>query len=105
MDGAPLRLVTFRVDHDCPVARLSRDVPAADLSCWSGHRLEVVEVRSTRAQWERVEESAARHLRPERTLPTEEGGLLVWRARVPPGRSISRTLEKHGLLWLQPLRV
>jgi hypothetical protein len=105
MDGAPLRLVTFRVSHDCPVARLSREVPGADLSCWSGHRLEVIEVRCTPGQWARVEDAAGRFLRPERTLPTPEGGLVLWEPRVDPARSISRTLEAHDMVWLQPMRV
>ncbi len=107
MDG-PLRQVTFRVNHDCPMAALSRDVPGAEFHCWSGHRLEVVEVRCAPALWPDVARAAKRHLSPERILRVAEGGILVWepeRLRAHPESSISRTLEAHHVLWLQPMRV
>lgn len=104
MDGS-LRHVTFRVEHDCPMAELSRAVAQADFHCWSAHRIEVVEVRCTPIWWPRVVEVAERLLSPRRVFATPEGGVLVWEPKVEVERSISRTLESHGLLWLQPMRV
>ncbi|MCA1811565.1 MAG: helix-turn-helix domain-containing protein [Halobacteriales archaeon] len=107
MDGseAPLRHLTLRVEHDCPLAQLSRDVPGTDIQAWSSHRLEVVEVRCAPALWPKVESAARRLLRPLRTLRTADGGLLVWEPDVREERSISRILEAHRLIWLQPMRV
>ncbi len=107
MDG-PLRQVTFRVDHDCPMAALSRDVPGADFHCWSGHRLEVVEVRCRPEAWDDVAKAARRHLAPEKSLRVPDGGVLVWEPEAPrkrPEASISQILEAHHVLWLQPMRV
>ena len=95
MDGAITQL-TFRVRHDCPLARLSEEV--TDLRVWSGHRLEVVVVRGD-------EEPVRRHLAPERLERTPDGWLAVWRPDVDPKSSISRILEAHGVMWQQPLRV
>jgi predicted DNA binding protein len=107
MDGssAPLRHLTLRVEHDCPLAQLSRELPAADFQAWSTHRLEVVEVRCTAALWPKVEEAALRLLEPLRVLRTADGGLLVWEPKAKEERSISRILESHRLIWLQPMRV
>lgn len=106
MDGdPPLRHLTLRVEHDCPLAQLSREVPGTDIQAWSAHRLEVVEVRCTPALWPRVEEAARRLLKPLRVLRTADGGLLVWEPQVREERSISRILEAHRLIWLQPMRV
>lgn len=102
MDG--LSQVTFRVKHDCPLARLSAELDV-ELQVWSGHRLEVVFLPGTRPAKDRRDEAAKQHLRPERTVHTPEGTLWVWRPTVDPNSSISRTLERHGLLWQQPLRV
>ncbi len=52
-----------------------------------------------------MDEAAARHLAPERTVHTPDGTLWVWTPRVDPKSSISHILERHGLLWQQPLRV
>lgn len=95
MDGAITQL-TFRVRHDCPLARLSEEV--TDLRVWSGHRLEVVAVRGDA-------EPVRRHLSPERLERTPDGWLAVWRPDVDPKSSISRILEAHGVMWQQPLRV
>lgn len=106
MDGSPdagLRYVRLRIEHDCPLARLSRECRSVDFQAWSGHRHEVVEARCGADRWPRVEAAARRHLRPERVLPAPEGGLVVWEPRVEPSRSISRILEAHHLLWLQPM--
>lgn len=106
MDG-PMRQVTFRVNHDCPMATLSCEVPAAEFHCWSGHRLEVVEVRCSSPSWEEVAR-AARKLSPQRVLRVPGGGVFVWepeRLRSHPESSISQTLEAHHVLWLQPMRV
>ncbi|HUR62165.1 MAG TPA: helix-turn-helix domain-containing protein [Candidatus Thermoplasmatota archaeon] len=107
MDGtsAPLRHLTLRVEHDCPLAELSRELPGADIQAWSTHRLEVVEVRCTPALWPKVEAAARRLLQPLRVLPTADGGLLVWEPRVKEEGSVSRILEAHRLIWLQPMRV
>ncbi len=90
------------------MAALSREVPAADFHCWSGHRLEVVEVRCASAVWPLVAQAAKRHLAPERILSVPEGGIVVWepeRPRAHPESSISQTLEAHHVLWMQPMRV
>lgn len=102
MDG--LQQVTFRVQHDCPLARLSAELDA-ELHVWSGHRLEVVFLPGTRPGQADRDDAAGRHLHPERTVHTPDGTLWVWRPSVDPKSSISRTLERHGLLWQQPLRV
>lgn len=102
MDG--LSQVTFRVRHDCPLARLSAELDV-ELQVWSGHRLEVVFLPGSRPPRSLRDEAAARHLHPERTVHTPDGTLWVWRPPVDPKSSISRTLERHGLMWQQPLRV
>jgi predicted DNA binding protein len=103
MDGH-LRHVTLRVEHDCPMANLSRRFPQADFHAWMGHRLEVVEVRASPAAWEGVAEAAAA-LPALHVLPARGGGILVWEPRVAESRSISRLLEARDLLWLQPMHV
>ncbi len=105
MDGTALRQVTLRVEHDCPLARLSRECPTVEFRAWSAHRHEVVEVRVPPERWGVVRERTEEFLRPERVLPAADGGLFVWEPKVEPERSLSRTLEAHGLLWLQPTRV
>src|SRR5215210_7392372 len=102
MDG-PLRHVTFRVQHDCPLARVSLEVPGVRLTVWSGHRVEVLEVEAPRALWERVVAAARRHAVVQRVFPSATGGLIVAEVTVDDRRSISRTLEAHQCLWLQPL--
>jgi predicted DNA binding protein len=106
-DGAqgPLRHVTFRVRHDCPMARLSREVPDARLTAWSGHNVEVVEAACAKALWPHVVEAARRHLDVQRVFPSPAGGLIVAEVHVPAERSISRTLEAHHCVWLQPMRI
>ncbi len=102
MDG--LQQVTFQVQHDCPLARLSAELDA-DLRVWSGHRLEVVYLAASKHNQEEVDAAANRHLAPQRTVHTPDGALWVWTPKVDPKSSISRILEQHGLLWQQPLRV
>ncbi|MEA3165645.1 MAG: hypothetical protein QOJ26_511 [Thermoplasmata archaeon] len=102
MDG-PLRHVTFRVQHDCPLARISLEVPGVRLTVWSGHRVEVIEVEAQRAVWDKVVEAAHRHANVKRVFPRANGGLIVAEVTVDDRRSISRTLEAHQCLWLQPL--
>jgi len=97
--------VTFRVEHDCPLAELSRSLPDIPLRVWSGHHFEVVEVRASPARWPGVETEARRLLSPVRILRTPQGGLVVWHPHVDPSASISRRLESHEMMWLQPLRV
>lgn len=104
MDG-PLRHVTFRVRHDCPMARLSRDAPTARFTAWSGHKVEVIQVTCPRGAWPSVVEAARRHLDVQRAFPSPDGGLLVAEVHVAPDRSISRTLEAHHCVWLQPMRL
>lgn len=101
----PLRHITFRVRHDCPMARLSRDVPNARLTAWSGHNVEVIEVACPKVAWPRVVEAAREHLDVQRVFPSPTGGLIVAEVHVPPDRSISRTLEAHHCVWLQPMRL
>jgi len=103
MDG-PVRKLTFRVQHDCPLARLSRAAPGA-LQVWSGHRLEVVAIPRGRRDSTDVSQAVQEHLQPESLFATADGWLAVWRPDVDPKSSISRILERHGLMWLQPLRV
>jgi len=100
MDGTA-RAVTFRVQHDCPLAALSREV--RELRVWSGHRLEVVAIAAR--DRDAAADAARRHLAPGSLLETPDGWLAVWRPRVDPKSSISRILEAHGLMWQQPLRV
>ncbi|MEK6985335.1 MAG: helix-turn-helix domain-containing protein [Candidatus Thermoplasmatota archaeon] len=104
MDG-PLRQVTVRIEHDCPLARLSRAVPQAELQCWSGHTLEVVEVRVPDTAWAGFEAAAIRLLKPLRLLRLRGGGVIVWEPHVEAERSLSRTLEAHRFIWMQPVRV
>src|SRR5688572_18819484 len=100
MDGpsGPLRHVTFRVRHDCPLAQVSLEVPGVRLTVWSGHRVEVVQVEAGRAVWERVVEAARRHAAVQRVFPSATGGLIVAEVSVEDKRSISRTLEAHQCL-------
>jgi predicted DNA binding protein len=105
MDGASLRRVTFRVEHDCPMARFSREVPQASFTNWAGHRVEVVEVRCPKGSWDDVVAAAQRHLKVRRSFPSPEGGLLVIEVQVDDERSISRILEANRCIWLQPMRV
>jgi len=102
MDG-PLRHVTFRVQHDCPLARISLDVPGVRFTVWSGHRVEVLEATASKAVWERVVAAARRHAAVQRVFPSATGGLIVAEISLDDRRSISRTLEAHQCLWLQPL--
>lgn len=106
MDGhGPLRQVTFRVEHDCPLAALSREVPQARFADWNGHRIEVLDVRCTPAIWDRLVEVAPDHLEVRRTFQTPEGGLIVAELEVPAGKSLSRILESNQCMALQPMRV
>jgi predicted DNA binding protein len=100
-----LRQVTFRVEHDCPLAALSREVPQARFTDWNGHRIEVLDVRCTRAVWDQVVEIAPQHLEVRRTFATPEGGLVVAEFEVPAGKSLSRILEANQCMALQPMRV
>lgn len=99
MEGA--RSLTFRVEHDCPLAALSREVQ--ELRVWSGHRLEVVAALCKDREAGR--DALERHLKPEHVLPTTDGWLAMWRPEVDAKSSISRILEAHGVMWQQPLRV
>lgn len=103
MDGTVQHL-TFRVKHDCPLARLSREL-SEPILVWSGHRLEVVVVPNGRRLAKDVAVLIESHLRPERMDATAEGWTVVWRPPVDPKSSISRILEAHGIMWQQPLRV
>lgn len=98
-----LRRVVFRVEHDCPLARLSRQHPRLELHVWSGHRIEFVAVRGILDA--AVSADIEHHLKPVRVLPLNDGALVVWRPAVDPKTSLSRRLEEADLLWLQPLRV
>ncbi len=100
---AALRRVVFRVEHDCPLARLSRGFPRVELNVWSGHRVEFVAVRGVMG--DALADAIQEHLNPVRVLPLPEGALVVWRPPVDPKTSLSRRLEEADLLWLQPLRV
>ena len=102
MDG-PLRQVTFRVRHDCPLATLSQELAGLRLTVWSGHKVEVIDVQCPRSAWDRVVEAANRHVVVQRAFPSPTGGLLVAEVTVDDRRSISRTLEAHQCLWLQPM--
>ncbi len=103
MDGG-LRQVTFRVEHDCPVARLSRVVDG-ELLAWSGHRFEVVAFRGRPAAWASFAASAQHHLNPTRLEQTPDGGFAVWHPEVDPNGSISRIIERHDMMWQQPLLI
>lgn len=104
MDGSLQRL-SFRVRHDCPLAEASRAVPGVDLEVWSGHRFELVSARAPSARQQALRAAWHEHLRPERVIAFHDGVMALWRPRVKPKASISRRLERHGLLWMQPLRV
>ncbi|MHB1260879.1 MAG: helix-turn-helix domain-containing protein [Thermoplasmatota archaeon] len=108
MDGplepsGPLRHVTVRIRHDCPMARLSQELPGVRFTAWSGHNVEVVEVACPPSAWDRVVAAARRHLDVQRAFPSPDGGLLVAEVHVAAERSISRTFEAHHCLWLQPM--
>lgn len=102
MEGS-LWQVTFRVEHDCPLARLSREVDA-EMVVWSGHRFEVVTFQGMRS-WTAALEPIRRILRPVRELQTPDGGMVVWHPDVEPKTSISRLLERADMMWQQPMRV
>src|SRR5690349_20755383 len=96
MDGTtPMRQVTFRVEHDCPLAGLSRAVPQARFTDWNGHRIEVLDVRCTRQVWDDLVKVAPDHLDVRRSFATPEGGLLVAELHVPETKSLSRILEAN----------
>lgn len=103
MDGPPLRHVSFRVQHDCPLARLSNELPGVRFTVWSGHGLEVLEVACSRSAWPGILETAGKHVTVKRAFPSAEGGLVVAEVTIDPAKSISRTLEAHDCLWLQPM--
>lgn len=105
MDGPPLRQVTFRVEHDCPLADLSRAVPQGAFTSWSGHRIEVLEVRAPPAAWAQAVREAGRRLNVLRSFAAPEGGVIVAELHVDEGRSLSRILESHHCMALQPMRV
>lgn len=105
MDGPALRQVTFRVEHDCPMAALSRAVADAQFTNWSGHHIEVVEVRATPAVWRQVVAHAPQYLTVLRTFATPEGGILVAELHVKEEQSLRRILEAHHSMALQPMRV
>jgi hypothetical protein len=85
------------------MARLSREVPDVRFTAWSGHKVEVIEVSCPKSAWDRTVAAARRHLDVQRAFPSPDGGLLVAEVHVPTERSISRTLEAHRCLWLQPM--
>lgn len=103
MDG--LRRIAFRVRHDCPVATLSAQHERVEFEVWSGHRLEVVAARVEGARRAAVQSSMEVLLSPIQVLPFRDGVIALWRPTVEPKTSISRRLEEHGLVWLQPLTV
>lgn len=103
MDG--LRHVELKVKHDCPMARLSVAHPQAEFWCWTGHGVEVVDVRVDAKRWPAVATEAKRALGASRILPGPTGGLVVWHPKSTRGQSISRILEDHDCIWLQPMRV
>lgn len=105
MDGPPLRQVTFRVEHDCPLADLSRAVPQAAFTSWSGHRIEVLEVRAPPAAWTQAVREAGEHLTVLRSFSAPEGGVIVVELHVDESRSLSRILEAHHCMAMQPMRV
>lgn len=100
-----LQRLTFRVRHDCPLAEASRAVAGVEFEVWSGHRFELVSARAPAMRQAAVREAWAEHLRPERVIAFHDGIMAVWRPHVKAKASISRRLERHGLLWMQPLRV
>ena len=100
-----MRQVTFRVEHDCPLAALSRAVPQARFTSWNGHRIEVLDVRCTRPVWDHLVQVASQHLEVRRTFATPEGGLIVAELDVPAGKSLSRILEANQCMALQPMQV
>ncbi len=101
MDG--IRQVRFRVEHDCPVARLSRAV-GGELQVWSGHRFEVVAWHGT-GDFAAFKEAAEAELSPVKTVRTPHGGFTVWHPPGDPNESITRIIERHDMMWQQPLRV
>lgn len=98
-----MRKVRFRVEHDCPVARLSRAV-GGDLQVWSGHRFEVVAWQGG-GDFEAFARAADRELNPVRTIRTPHGGFTVWHPAADPNESITRIIERHDMMWQQPLHV
>lgn len=103
MDGS-LRQVTFRVEHDCPVARVSRAVQG-ELHVWSGHRIELVAWRGRAALWPAFAGAAREHLGAVREVQTPDGGFVVWHPRIDPNQSITRIIEEYELMWQHPVRV
>lgn len=98
-----LRLLRFRIAHTCPLARFSRDIPDQRFTVWSGHDVAVLQVMCSRGEWPGIVEGARSQMRLHRSFQSADGGLLVASIDVTPDDSISRTLEAHHCLWMQPV--
>jgi predicted DNA binding protein len=96
--------LAFRLQHDCPVALLSRDLPDLALRSWSGHTREILHVRTEPGGRARVLEALDDHLPDAVAIPFAHGVVAILESSWPKPESITRRLEDHKALWLQPLR-
>lgn len=104
MPSGRLTHLAFRLQHDCPVASLSRDLPDVPMRAWSGHRREVLHVREEPPNHDTILE-AVRHRLPKATaFPFAHGVVVIHEPSWPASDSITRRLEDHSALWLQPLQ-
>jgi predicted DNA binding protein len=106
MPGVSGRLThfVFRLRHDCPVARLSADLPEVLFRSWSGHRREIIHARADGEVQQRVIEAFKRRLPTAMAIPFKGGVAAIYESEWPKKESISRQLEDHSALWLQPLQ-
>lgn len=100
---AALRFLRFKVQHDCPLAKFSREFPDVVVSVWSSHTVSVLQVTCSNEVWEQIETRASATLRVQMSMSSRDGGIIVIKDNVDPKGSISRTLEAHSCLWLQPM--
>lgn len=104
MSPGRLTHLAFRLQHDCPVAMLSRDLPDAPMRTWSGHQREVLHIRAEEVDHEAVTTAVREHLPEATTFEFAHGIVAIHEPAWPKSDSITRRLEEHKALWLQPLQ-
>lgn len=96
--------VTFRIQRDRSLSRVSASFPRSRLIVWCNFRTDVVEVQSPdRAERESVKKALLRRLTlAEGSEQLAAGSTLVLRCAARPASSVTRAVEDQGGICLPP---